>query len=126
MKDGFRRDGPAPLILLAERSEDLRARWSRVLIAAGWRVTAKPDGDAALLALARSPDAALLVAGPGTSDMTGVELGRAARKRRPDLPVLLIGGAGERASAAGFAVLPSPGDDDALVECARSLIGAGP
>ena len=80
-------------VLLVEDESMVRRYACRVLQAAGYRVTALADGRAALAAFERDPDAFdVLVSDVMLPGCSGPELVRAARQRRPGLPVLFTSG----------------------------------
>ncbi len=98
-------------ILIVEDEADVRAIAVRFLQSLGYRVLAAADAAAALAQLEATPGIALLfsdvILGAG---MSGVELADAARRLRPQLPVLLTSGY-ERAAAddaRGFPLLHKP------------------
>lgn len=106
-------DADAPVILLAEDEETLRNCARRGLESAGYRVIAVPDGAKAEEAFVNHPEVRLLVSDVRMPGTDGVTLARRLRRRRPDLPVLLMSGyadAAERASLADLdvAFLPKP------------------
>lgn len=99
-------------ILLVEDEADVRSIATRFLAALGYRVLAASSAEAALDMLAAQPGVDLLfsdvVLGSG---MNGVELARAAQRRRPGLRVLLTSGyEGTQADSAesGYTVLRKP------------------
>jgi PAS domain S-box-containing protein len=91
--------GPAPVhegresILVVEDERDVRAIATAFLRSLGYTTYEAESGEVALALLAEHPDVAFLfsdiVLGSG---MTGYELVREARKRRPGLPALLTSG----------------------------------
>lgn len=103
----------APLILLAEDEELLRACARRGLESAGYQVIAVGGGEAALEAFAANPRVSAVVSDIRMPGLDGVELVRRLRGARPDIPVLLVSGyadAAERDALAGMDVrfLPKP------------------
>ncbi len=102
---------PVPPGLLAELLE---------LPVIGYQPIGARDGDGALAALERDPTIELVLSDivmPGR--MSGLELARTLRKRRPELPVLLATGYSQY-------VLPAASDGFALVEkpYRRDVLGA--
>jgi PAS domain S-box-containing protein len=88
------------LILLVEDNEGMRAVTAKQLSGLGYRVLEADSGGAALQVLDGNPEIALLftdIMMPG--GMTGYDLAREARLKRPQLPILLTTG-----YAAGAAV----------------------
>ncbi len=100
----------APVVLVVEDDERVREVAVETLRQSGFRVLAAPDGAAALALLERGARVDVVfsdIAMPGGLD--GVELGRAARRLRPELPVLLATGfAGPEPRDHGFEVLAKP------------------
>ena len=114
-----------PLILLADSEKRRRDEITRVLLAHGYRVTVKPDGESALAALARMADVALLVTPlmmPG--GIAGLDLGRAAQERRAGLPILLLGNksGSEMALGPGVDVISEPLEPNALIAAISDLL----
>ena len=110
-------------VLLAEDDARVREVTAETLRGAGLRILAAADGPEALALLRRGERVDVLfsdIVMPG--GLSGIELARAARRLRPDLPVLLATGhAGTAAGGEdhGFEVIRKPYDQDAL---ARRLI----
>jgi PAS domain S-box-containing protein len=96
--------GPAAggeLILVVEDNEGMRAVTAKQLSGLGYRVLEADSGSAALKILDGNREIALLfsdVMMPG--GMTGYDLAKEARLRRPDLPILLTTGYATEAAAA--------------------------
>ena len=119
---GGRGGRPAPMagitVLVAEDDDRVREVTAETLRGAGMRVLAAADGQAALAVLRRGDQVDVLFSDiimPG--GLNGIELARAARALRPDLPVLLATGyAGTVAGGEnhGFEVMPKPYDQDAV------------
>jgi two-component system, NtrC family, sensor kinase len=114
-------------VLVAEDDERVREVTAETLRDAGFRVVAARDGKEALALLQRGERFDLLfsdIVMPG--GMSGIELAQAARRLRPDLPVLLATGyAGTMADAGehGFEVLAKPYDQAALARRLAELVG---
>ena len=87
-------------ILLAEDDESLRRFLAKALERAGFEVTACPDGESAVEALADGPFDLLLtdIVMPG---IDGIEVARTAAERAPDLRIMFITGFAAVALAAG-------------------------
>ena len=106
-------------VLVAEDDERVREVTAETLRSAGMRVLTAADGRAALALLERGETVDVLFSDiimPG--GLNGIELGRAARRLRPGLPVLLATGyAGTVAGGEdhGFEVMPKPYDQDAVL-----------
>lgn len=80
-------------VLVVEDDHDLRQHATAQMQSLGYRVTAAPNGDAALRILGNDPKIDLLftdVVMPGR--MNGADLARAAQRMYPDLRVLLTSG----------------------------------
>jgi CheY-like chemotaxis protein len=96
------------LILLVDDDSDVRAVTSSMLDDAGYQVIEADSSAAALECLERQDrDIALMVADIAMPGMSGIELARAARCMRPELPVVFVTG------FAGAAMPPAganPGD----------------
>jgi PAS domain S-box-containing protein len=98
--------GPASTILLVEDDEDVRAHSAEILAELGYRVLEAANGRAALALLERHGEIGLLFTDIGLpGGMNGRQLADEARRRRPDLPVLLATG------YASSALLPTAGLD---------------
>lgn len=104
----------ARTILVVEDEAMVREITVEVLRDAGYRVLAAEDGEAAEAVIAREGGMLDLLftdidLGPGA---TGLDLARAARVRRPDLPVIYAsggrGGLGLREGVDGSAFLAKP------------------
>ncbi|HEV2673768.1 MAG TPA: ATP-binding protein [Aliidongia sp.] len=81
------------LILLVEDDENVREIGLEMLRGLGYRVIEAEDGRAALRLLEGEPRVRLLFTDIGLpGDMTGWQLAEEARRRRPELPVLLTTG----------------------------------
>jgi CheY-like chemotaxis protein len=87
----------AAKVLVVDDDPDMRRMLVESLDALGYRVTEAADGPAALDALdAAAPDVLMVdFAMPG---MNGAEVARAARQRRPDLPVVFASGYSDTAA----------------------------
>ncbi len=111
------RPGEAPLasgggaaVLLVEDNDQVRDFAASLLADLDYRVVAAASAEEALVVLEREPIDLLFtdVMMPG---ITGVELARCARQRRPDLPVLLASGYSEEiatGAARAFETLAKP------------------
>jgi PAS domain S-box-containing protein len=113
---GSRAARPAPaaaaehggeLILLVDDDSDVRAVAAAMLEAGGYQVIEAGGGDAALHCLKRHAGrVALMVADIAMPGMSGIELAQAARRNRPDLPVVFVTG------FAGAALPPAENHED--------------
>jgi DNA-binding response OmpR family regulator len=123
----------APLVLLAEDDEDVRALAELVLRREGYEVTAVSDGQAALDAAdARTP--AIAVLDVSMPRMDGLETARRLRERDEtrEVPIMLLTARvtesdRERGRAAGVdAQLDKPFSPAVLAERVRALLEARP
>jgi PAS domain S-box-containing protein len=90
--DGTRRADGA-VILLVDDDSDVRAVAAAILREAGHEVIEAGSGGGALDRLDRDAgQIELMIADIAMPGMSGIELARAARNRRPDLPVLFVTG----------------------------------
>jgi len=81
------------LIILVDDDSDVRAVGAAMLAEAGYRVIEAASGRAALECLEQDAGGiALMIADIAMPEMSGVELARAARVSRPDLPILFVTG----------------------------------
>ena len=84
---------PSELVLVVEDDEDVRAYTTEALRELGYRVIEAPDGPAALGILERQSDVRLLFTDVGLpGGMNGRDLADAARRLRPNLPILFTTG----------------------------------
>lgn len=103
--------GPAASILIIEDDRAVRETTLRLLVRAGFRVTAAEDKVGALAALAAPDPIELVVTDVIMPDQSGPELVRLLRERRPDLAALYVSGyAGEALHEHGLA------QDDAFLQ----------
>jgi CheY-like chemotaxis protein len=98
------------VILLVEDDDAVRAVLARVLTRAGYSTLLAASAADALRLFEKSPrPPELLVSDVILPDRTGPELAKALRRRRPNLPVLLMSGYGhEELERRGDAVLEHP------------------
>ncbi len=81
------------LILLVDDDADVRAVAAAMLDEAGYQVVEAGSGGAALECLERhAGQVALMIADIAMPGMSGVELAHAARRGRPDLPIVFVTG----------------------------------
>src|SRR5690606_31811247 len=122
-----RESGEVGNVLLVEDDDEVAALTEEMLEHLGWRVTRASSAEAALGALANGRRIDLVLSDvmmPG--GMSGLDLALEARKRRPNLPVVLTSGYAEgvrrQAEQAGIPLLPKPFNLDtlaAVLEIAR-------
>lgn len=115
-------------VLVVDDEPVVRDAIRLVLEESGMRVALVPDGETALLN--RALDVCRLVICdvmlPGAS---GIEVVRAIRARRPDVPIVLITGyatpevAARSTEAGATAFLPKPFDDTELLDLVRHVLG---
>jgi PAS domain S-box-containing protein len=120
---------PAGVVLLVEDDAEVASLVSEMIREIGYTVIRAGSADAALGALANGRTIDLLFSDimmPGT--MSGVDLAREAKRRRPDLPILLTSGYAHAAlrvaTGEGFEVLNKPYDIDNLRAAFRQVLGA--
>jgi signal transduction histidine kinase/CheY-like chemotaxis protein len=102
-------ESAAGLVLLVDDDSDVRAVAAAMLDEAGYEVIEAGGGAAALECLDREGGRVrLLIADVAMPGMSGVELAQAARRNRPDLPILFVTG------FAGAALPPMDSDRDAI------------
>jgi DNA-binding response OmpR family regulator len=115
-------------VLVVDDEPVVRDGITRVLSAEGLHVATAPDGRSALL----HPAAAtcrLVLCDVMLPDLSGLEVLRELRARRPDLPVLLMTGyalsdlAGRAADAGAADVLAKPFDASELLAATRRFLG---
>ena len=115
-------------LLLVDDDPLVRELVGEQLRCAGYSVTVCAEGRSAIERLDAGLAVDLLLTDFAMPEMSGVTLAREARKRRPELPVVVLTGyASEAADAAGdadFALLRKPIDRDALIGRVSALIGA--
>jgi len=116
-------------VLVVDDEPVVREGVARVLSAEGLRVATVPDGRSALLHPAAA-DCRLVLCDVMLPDLSGLEVLRELRARRPDLPVLLMTGyalsdlAGRAAAAGAADVLAKPFDAIELLNATRSALEA--
>jgi DNA-binding response OmpR family regulator len=121
----------APLVLLAEDDDDVRALAELVLRRAGFEVTAVTDGDAALAA-AEQHEPAVAVLDVSMPHVDGLEAARRLRERGATFPIMLLTARvteadRERGRLAGAdAQLDKPFSPAVLAERVRALCDGGP
>ncbi|WP_146205890.1 response regulator [Azospirillum sp. TSH58] len=116
-------------ILLVEDEALVRMATATVLEHAGFRIMEASSGPDALDVFAREPEVDLVLTDYAMPGMTGLELVRELRARRPGLPVLMVTGYAEiqRASALdGLPILQKPYQADELVARIRTALPAPP
>ncbi len=106
-------------VLLVEDDNEVAAMTSEMLEHLGWRVTRAASAEAALAALAEDTQIDVVfsdVMMPG--GMSGLDLARELREKRPQMPVVLTSGYSAKvkrdAEAAGLPLVPKPFTIDAL------------
>jgi CheY-like chemotaxis protein len=123
--------GNGELILVVEDDEAVLNYSTDSLLELGYRLLVAPNGHAGLDVLARNPSIRLLFTDIGLpGGMTGRQLADAARRMRPELPVLFTTGYSRNAIIhggildPGTHVLPKPFTYAALATKIRSLLDA--
>jgi CheY-like chemotaxis protein len=116
-------------LLLVDDDPLVRELVGEQLRYAGYNVTECAEGRAAIEQLDAGLAVDLLLTDFAMPEMNGVALAREARKRRPELPIVVLTGyASEAAEAAGdadFALLRKPIDREALIGRVAAMIGGG-
>ncbi len=118
----FRAQG-SETVLFVDDEPDLRAIAEEALTNLGYRVFTAEDGDAALVlfdAIGRDLD--VVITDQTMPNMLGRELADELKKRRPDLPVILMSGADWRAGDATDGFLEKPFSLDKLAQTIRSAL----
>ncbi|PWC83905.1 hypothetical protein AEJ54_30225, partial [Azospirillum sp. Sp 7] len=116
-------------ILLVEDEALVRMATATVLEQSGFRIMEASSGPDALDVFARDPEVDLVLTDYAMPGMTGLELVRELRARRPGLPVLMVTGYAEiqRASALdGLPILQKPYQANELVARIRAALPAAP
>jgi len=133
LHDAPSRAGAGRHALVVEDEPVLRRFVARLLDGQGWRVTAAADARSALHAVsgdrADREMPAVMISDIGLPDMDGPALVRAARRVRPDLPVILVSGYGEDGSLAGLSrvvYLRKPFGAVELLDVVASLTASSP
>jgi signal transduction histidine kinase/CheY-like chemotaxis protein len=123
--------GAGEHVLFIDDEPMLNRSAARVLERCGYRVSAFADPREAIEQLGRRPDDfALVITDMNMPNLSGLEVARAVRARRPDLPILLLSGnlADEvRAEAAKLgvqSVLQKPWSFEDLAEAVNRLVRA--
>lgn len=119
---------PSGAVLLVEDDAEVASLVSEMIREIGYTVIRTSSADAALGALANDRAVDLLFSDimmPGT--MNGVDLAREAKRRRPDLPILLTSGYADAAlrvaADEGFQVLNKPYDIGNLRRAIGQVLG---
>ncbi|MFZ2102748.1 MAG: response regulator, partial [Oricola sp.] len=115
------------LAIVLDDEAEIRELVRGYLVKAGFQVIEASSGDEALELLANLPKVALLVSDimmPGP--MTGIDVGRAGKKIRPETPCLLISGLASTHPALGeaereFHLLKKPFGEEAFIAALDEL-----
>jgi signal transduction histidine kinase len=119
------KDAPDARILLVDDDHAVREVTSTTLRDLGYSVVEAGSGGAALDILAREPTIDLLIIDFAMPGMSGAEVARQARAKRPTLPILFITGFADRAALAGISethIVGKPFVNDELVTKLRSIL----
>ncbi len=116
-------------ILIVEDETMVRTVAERALARHGYTVLSAEDGEAALEILAREKQVDLLISDVVMPTMDGPTTVRAARKARPDLPILFISGYAEEQlrksiNIPNVAFLAKPFSVQQLAEAVRDVLSA--
>jgi PAS domain S-box-containing protein len=121
--------GEAALVLLAEDEDAVRLFVATVLRREGFRVVEAANGAEALAAFAAMPEPpALLLSDVRMPGLSGIDLARRLRARRPELRVVLMSGwAGEaleelESDRDGLPLLAKPFGGDAMLAIVRATL----
>ncbi len=119
--------GGSEQLLVVEDDDQVRALTVEMLQGLGYTVMVAPNAKAALTLLkGKRRFGALMTDVVMPGGMSGIQLAKAARKLRPDLPILLTSGyaGGQGAADDEFAFLSKPYELSVLASRLRDLIGA--
>jgi signal transduction histidine kinase len=119
------KDAPAARILLVDDDHAVREVTSTTLRDLGYTVVEAGSGGAALDILTREPTIDLLIIDFAMPGMSGAEVARQARAKRPTLPILFITGFADRAALAGVSethIVGKPFVNDELATKLRSVL----
>ncbi len=119
------KDAPDARILLVDDDHAVREVTSTTLRDLGYSVVEAGSGGAALDILAREPTIDLLIIDFAMPGMSGAEVARQARAKRPTLPILFITGFADRAALAGVSethIVGKPFVNDELATKLRSVL----
>ena len=119
------KDAPAARILLVDDDHAVREVTSTTLRDLGYTVVEAGSGGAALDILTREPTIDLLIIDFAMPGMSGAEVARQARAKRPTLPILFITGFADRAALAGVSethIVGKPFMNDELATKLRSVL----
>jgi signal transduction histidine kinase len=119
------KDAPDARILLVDDDHAVREVTSTTLRDLRYSVVEAGSGGAALDILAREPTIDLLIIDFAMPGMSGAEVARQARAKRPTLPILFITGFADRAALAGVSethIVGKPFVNDELVTKLRSIL----
>ena len=110
-------------VLFVDDEPDLRAIAEEALTNLGYRVFTAEDGDVALVLFdAIGSDVDVVITDQTMPNMLGRELASELRKRRPELPILLMSGADWRADDTTDGFLEKPFTLDSLAQTIRAAL----
>jgi PAS domain S-box-containing protein len=118
----------APAILLVDDDDLVREVTASKLEEFGYRVKQAANGPSALLTVEQDSSIDLLVLDFAMPGMNGAEVARAARKRRPDIPLMFVTGYADLSALGEFAsepVLHKPFRDEELRKRVAALLKNG-
>jgi CheY-like chemotaxis protein len=118
----------APAILLVDDDDLVREVTASKLEEFGYRVKQAANGPSALLTFEQDSSIDLLVLDFAMPGMNGAEVARAARKRRPDIPLMFVTGYADLSALGEFAsepVLHKPFRDEELRKRVAALLKNG-
>ena len=116
---------PDAIVLVVEDNDHVRDFAMSLLDELGYRVLAASSAEEALVLIDRGEPIDIVFSDVVMPGLSGVDLARIARKKRPDLPVLLASGYSEEIVAGaggGFDFVRKPYDACALDEAIRKAL----
>ncbi len=118
---------PALTILAVDDDALVLINTSAMLEDLGHTVLVAHSGEQALEHLAQTPAIDLVITDHAMPKMTGIDLARHIRARRPDMPIILATGYAELPTGAdtGLQRLSKPYRQDALIDAITAAIGTG-
>lgn len=118
--------GRTGTVLVVDDQDDVREVAAGLLATLGYQVVQAPSGHAALDLLGPDSTVAVLVADYTMPGMNGLELARAARAKRTDLPVVIVTGYAEitglDAQVADAVFLKKPFEREELVAAIKLAV----
>jgi CheY-like chemotaxis protein len=123
--------GGSETLLLVEDQNEIRSLLSQILASEGYTVLTAPNGrEALLLAQNHTGPIDLMITDIVMPQMSGHELARAMKDRRPEMKILYMSGYADRSRApaefdpASFAYLEKPFSPDVMMREVRAILDA--